>query len=66
MKLDNMFKKNRGISMKRIAHRQAGPEVPEGLMRKCNQCGKEMQNRDTISALNVEVIFMCLHTGAWT
>ena len=40
MKLDNMFKKNRGTSMKRIAHRQAGPEVPEGLMRKCNQCGK--------------------------
>ena len=40
MKLDNMFKKNRGTSMKRIAHRQTGPEVPEGLMRKCNQCGK--------------------------
>ena len=31
MKLDNMFKKNRGTSMKRIAHRQTGPEVPEGL-----------------------------------
>ena len=40
MKLDNMFKKNRSTSIKRIAHRQAGPEVPEGLMRKCNQCGK--------------------------
>lgn len=40
MKLDNMFKKNRSTSMKRIGHRQAGPEVPEGLMRKCNQCGK--------------------------
>lgn len=40
MKLDNMFKKNRSTSMKRTEHRQSGPEVPEGLMRKCNQCGK--------------------------
>lgn len=46
MKLDNMFKKNRGTSMKRIAHRQAGPEVPEGLMRKCNQCGKAIIAED--------------------
>ncbi len=40
MKLDNMFKKNRSISMKRAENRQNRPEVPEGLMRKCNQCGK--------------------------
>ena len=46
MKLDNMFKKNRGTSMKRIAHRQAGPEVPEGLMRKFNQCGKAIIAED--------------------
>ena len=46
MKLDNMFKKNRGTSMKRIAHRQTGPEVPEGLMRKCNQCGKAIIAED--------------------
>ena len=46
MKLDNMFKKNRGTSMKRIAHRQAGPEVPEGLMRKYNQCGKAIIAED--------------------
>ena len=46
MKLDNMFKKNRGTSMTRIAHRQAGPEVPEGLMRKCNQCGKAIIAED--------------------
>ena len=32
--------------MKRIAHRQAGPEVPEGLMRKCNQCGKAIIAED--------------------
>lgn len=46
MKLDNMFKKNRSTSIKRIAHRQAGPEVPEGLMRKCNQCGKAIIAED--------------------
>ena len=32
--------------MKRIAHRQTGPEVPEGLMRKCNQCGKAIIAED--------------------
>ena len=40
MKLDNMFKKNRSISLRRVENRQYKPEVPEGLMRKCNQCGK--------------------------
>ena len=40
MKLDNMFKKNRSTSLKRVESRLAKPEVPEGLMRKCNQCGK--------------------------
>ena len=40
MKLDNMFKKNRSTSLKRVESRLAKPEVPEGLMRKCNQCEK--------------------------
>ena len=40
MKLDNMFKKNRSTSLKRVESRLTKPEVPEGLMRKCNQCGK--------------------------
>ena len=40
MKLDNMFKKNRSTSLKRAESRLTKPEVPEGLMRKCNQCGK--------------------------
>ena len=40
MKLDNMFKKNRSISLRRVENRQYKPEVPEGLMRKCNQCEK--------------------------
>ena len=35
-----MFKKNRSTSLKRAESRLAKPEVPEGLMRKCNQCGK--------------------------
>lgn len=40
MKLDNMFKKNRSTALKRAESRLVKPEVPEGLMRKCNQCGK--------------------------
>lgn len=40
MKLDNMFKKNRSTSLKRAESKLTKPEVPEGLMRKCNQCGK--------------------------
>ena len=40
MKLDNMFKKNRSTALKRAESRLIKPEVPEGLMRKCNQCGK--------------------------
>ena len=35
-----MFKKNRSTSLKRAESRLVKPEVPEGLMRKCNQCGK--------------------------
>lgn len=35
-----MFKKNRSTSLKRAESRLTKPEVPEGLMRKCNQCGK--------------------------
>ena len=41
MKLDNMFKKTRIVS--RIQSHNAAhtsrPEVPEGLLRKCNKCG---------------------------
>ena len=29
MKLDNMFKKNRSISLRRVENRQYKPEVPE-------------------------------------
>lgn len=41
MKLDNVFKKTR-LSSARKAYISIGgkrPEVPEGLLRKCNKCG---------------------------
>ena len=41
MKLDNMFKKTRIVSriQSHNAARASRPEVPEGLLRKCNNCG---------------------------
>ena len=41
MKLDNMFKKTRIVSriQSHNAARASKPEVPEGLLRKCNKCG---------------------------
>ena len=47
MKLDNMFKKNKSTSQGRTGHRTAGPKVPEGLMRKCNQCRKAILAEET-------------------
>lgn len=41
MKLDNMFKKTRIVSriQSHSAVRASRPEIPEGLLRKCNKCG---------------------------
>lgn len=41
MKLDNMFKKTRYTSLRKSDRRDnvSRPEVPEGLLRKCNKCG---------------------------
>lgn len=41
MKLDNMFKKTRYTTLRRSERKgeTARPEVPEGLLRKCNKCG---------------------------
>ncbi len=41
MKLDNMFKKTKYSTLKRNEYRTetVRPEVPEGLLRKCNKCG---------------------------
>ena len=44
MKLDNVFKKTR-LSSARKAYIALGhnrPEVPEGLLRKCNKCGEPL------------------------
>ena len=42
MKLDNMFKKTRRPSGKKghIGGKHQSPEVPEGLLCKCNKCQK--------------------------
>ncbi len=40
-KLSHLFKKTNYISVKgEVASGEAKPEVPEGLLRKCNKCGK--------------------------
>ncbi len=41
MKLDNMFKKTKYSALRRneIRGKEERPEVPEGLLRKCNKCG---------------------------
>ena len=48
MKLDNMFKKTRIISRIQSHNtvRAPRPEVPEGLLRKCNKCGAAIITED--------------------
>ena len=48
MKLDNMFKKTRIVSriQSHSAVRASRPEVPEGLLRKCNKCGAAIITED--------------------
>lgn len=48
MKLENMFKKTRSGSAKKgyISLRERRPEVPEGLLRKCNKCGSAIIAED--------------------
>ena len=48
MKLDNMFKKTRIISriQSHNTARASRPEVPEGLLRKCNKCGAAIITED--------------------
>ena len=51
MKLDNVFKKTRLLSGKKgyISLGSAKPEVPEGLLRKCNKCGSAIIAEDVKS-----------------
>ncbi|HIX98929.1 acetyl-CoA carboxylase carboxyltransferase subunit alpha [Faecalicatena contorta] len=48
MKLENMFKKTRSGSARKgyISLRERRPEVPEGLLRKCNKCGSAIIAED--------------------
>lgn len=48
MKLENMFKKTRAASGRKgyISLRERRPEVPEGLLRKCNKCGSAIIAED--------------------
>lgn len=51
MKLENMFKKTKSVSAKKgyITVRTQRPEVPEGLLRKCNKCGAAIIAEDVRS-----------------
>ena len=51
MKLDNVFKKTRHSSGRKgyISLNSAKPEVPEGLLRKCNKCGSAIISEDVKS-----------------
>lgn len=48
MKLENMFKKTRLSSGRKsyISLKEARPEVPQGLLRKCNKCGGAIITED--------------------
>ena len=62
MKLDNMFKKTRIVSriQSHSAVRASRPEVPEGLLRKCNKCGAAIIAEDVILYLSeMRRIFPC-------
>lgn len=47
MKLQNMFKKNRKSY---IPLKSKRPEVPEGLLKKCNKCGAAILTEEVKSA----------------
>lgn len=48
MKFENMFKKTRSASGRKgyISLREKRPEVPQGLLRKCNKCGSAIIAED--------------------
>ena len=55
MKLDNMFKKTRIVSriQSHNAARASRPEVPEGLLRKCNKCSAAIIAEDVRQNNNI-------------
>lgn len=62
MKLQNMFKKNRKSYIPLKSER---PEVPEGLLKKCNKCGAAILTEEVkvqaISVRNVRGTSGCTH-----
>lgn len=68
MKLDNVFKKTRQLTGRKtyISKSVFQPEVPKGLLKKCNKCGgaiiSEDVKRNIIFVQNAEGIFVCMHT----
>lgn len=62
MKLDNMFKKTRIVSriQSHNAARASRPEVPEGLLRKCNKCGAAIIAEDVKQGN-----YICLKCGGY-
>ena len=55
MKLDNMFKKTKYVTLKQneIRTRDVRPEVPEGLLKKCNKCGAAIITEDVTAGLYI-------------
>lgn len=53
MNLSNMFKKTKDnyipLKTNRATSKEAQPEVPEGLLRKCNKCGKAIFTNEVTS-----------------
>lgn len=68
MKLQNMFKKT-SVRAHYISLKNARPEVPAGLLRKCNKCGAaiiaEDVKTDIISVRNATGISVSMRTGEW-
>lgn len=62
MKLENMFKKTRLITNRKsyIPLREVKPEVPEGLLRKCNKCGGAIITEDV-----KEGFYICPKCGSY-
>lgn len=53
MKLKNMFKKTSYISLKETSGHTQKPEVPEGLLKKCNHCKSAIITEDVVNGFYI-------------